>query len=181
MNRIARILVAGWPLALLAGTAQAEMTPGAAAKNQYANDIEAPVRVEDQPPLPALPRDGDLIEFYVGPTTPNHFYIDGATLAVGEDGIVRYTLVVKTAGGATNVTYEGIHCKAREYRLYATGRADGTWAPVRSGAWQPIENKPINRHHAALSRDIFCPAASPVGDADEGRKALRRSWPTRMP
>ena len=32
------------------------------------------------------------------------------------DGVVRYTLVTRTAGGATNVTYEGIRCEGRGHR-----------------------------------------------------------------
>ena len=32
----------------------------------------------------------------------------------------------------------------------------------------------MNRHHAALSRDYFCPGGVPIFKADEGRDALRR-------
>jgi hypothetical protein len=130
--------------------------------------------VEDQTSPPVPPKDENLIEFYVSATASNRFFIDGATLSVGKDGVVRYTLVVKTSGGATNVTHEGMRCKAGEYRLYASGRADGTWAPSRLIDWRPIENKPVNRHHAALRRDFFCPAGGSIQSADEGRDALKR-------
>jgi hypothetical protein len=130
---------------------------------------------------PAAPRNEDLIEFYVGPNTTNRFYIDGTTLSAGKDGVVRYVLVVKAAGGATNVTFEGIRCQTGEYRLYASGRADGTWALSRTASWRPIENKPINRHHAALSRDLFCQSGIPIANPDQGRDALRRSKDPRAP
>lgn len=181
MNKALQSLVAGVSLAVLAGSAFAELSMGAVAKDPYARDFEEAARAEEQVPLPAFPKDGDLIEFYVSAATANHFYVDGATLAVGKDGVVRYALVVKTSGGATNVGYEGIRCNTGEYRLYATGRADGTWARVRAGTWRPIENKSVNRHHAALNRDIFCPVGLPVANAEEGRKALRGSWRTNSP
>jgi hypothetical protein len=88
---------------------------------------------------------------------------------------VRYVLVVETSGGARNVSFEGIHCKERSWKHYATGRSDSTWTGSRAARidWRPIENKPVNRHHAALSRDLFCPLGNAIFTADEGRNALR--------
>lgn len=137
-------------------------------------DAEESTREEGEVTLPAFPRDADLLEFYVSAATANRFFIDAKSLSAGDGVVVRYTLVVLTAGGATNVTFEGIRCGALEYKLYATGRADRSWGALRTGEWRPIENKPINRHHAALSRDYFCPLGNPIESADEGRDALRR-------
>jgi hypothetical protein len=67
-----------------------------------------------------------------------------------------------------------MRCASGEYRIYASGRADGGWSKSRNDNWRPIENKPVNRHHAALSHDLFCPDGLPVGSADVGRDALRR-------
>jgi hypothetical protein len=139
-----------------------------------AQDDEEPVWAEEQVASPTFPKNADLIEFYVSPGTANRFFVDGATLAVGKDGAVRYVLLVKTGGGATNVTFEGIRCKTGEYKIFASGRADGSWAPARLSDWRRIEDKPVNRHHAALSRELFCPFANPIKSADEGRDALRR-------
>ena len=47
------------------------------------------------------PVDESLIEIYVSPVATSKYFIDGATLAPGGDGVVRYVLVVKTSGGAT--------------------------------------------------------------------------------
>jgi len=138
------------------------------------NDVEeAGPWQEEAATLPSLPKDENLLEFYVSAGTSNHFYIDGPSIAPGKDGVVRYTLVIRTSGGATNVTYEGIRCETRELKLYATGTSAGTWSRARKDEWRPIENKPVNRHHAALSRDLFCPAGAQIYSNEEGREALR--------
>jgi hypothetical protein len=107
--------------------------------------------------LPPPPKPENLIAFDAGGATPHRFYIDAAALSVGEDGIVRYTMVVKTAGGATNVSFEGIRCATQEQKLYAVGRGDGKWIRARDTQWRRVEYKDLNRHHGVLYSDFFCP------------------------
>jgi len=136
-------------------------------------DPDAPKWAEEALQLPAFPQEANLREFYVSATTTHKYYIDASTLSVGKDGVVRYALIVRTSGGATNITYEGIRCESREYKIYATGHREGAWAVARRSEWRPVENNPTNRHHAALSRDYFCPVGNAIHTADEGREALR--------
>jgi hypothetical protein len=160
----------GWVLLLIFCSVQA-----AYADFQFRRfeDPDEPQWQEAEASLPDFPREENLQEFYVSAGTSNRFFVDGKSINPGTDGVVRFTLVVKTSGGATNISYEGIRCGALETKLYAVG-INGAWAKARSSAWKPIENKPINRHHAALSRDYFCPSMAPIQNAEEGRDALRR-------
>jgi len=128
---------------------------------------------ELNPEPPAFPKDENLREYYVSEVATNKYMIDTTSIAPGADGVVRYVLVVKTSGGATNVSFEGLRCKDLTWKHYASGRADGTWSKARTPEWRRVENKPVNRHHAALSRDLFCPSGDPITSADEGRNALR--------
>lgn len=147
-------------------------------------DFEDPDAVkwsEEEVPLPPLPRDENLVEFYVSATATNRFYIDAANIGIGKDGVVRYTLVIKTGGGAVNITHEGIRCDTRELKRYAMGKADGTWGKSRNPEWLAIENKPVNRHHAALSREFFCPQGVTLANPEEGREALRLGKNPRAP
>ncbi|WP_172600093.1 CNP1-like family protein [Sulfuricystis multivorans] len=136
-------------------------------------DPDAPKWEEETPQLPGFPKEADLREFFVSATTPHRYFIDTASLSVGKDGVVRYTLVVHTRGGVTNITYEGLRCATGQFKIYATGHTDGRWVMARQSAWRPIENNPTYRHHAALSHDYFCPIGNPIATPEEGREALR--------
>lgn len=122
--------------------------------------------------MPPAPRQEDLLPFYVSAASDNRFFIDGATLSVGADGVVRYVLLVLTPGGARNVTFEGMRCETRERRIYASGRLDGSWSKVRKNEWARIQEVYANRQHAALFLDYFCPGGLIVRDAAEARGAL---------
>lgn len=168
MKRLAALVVA---TIAASAAAQSPLMP----KDNVGFEEEAPWQELKEVEPPAFPTQENLLEYYVGPATTNNYFIDASTLSVGSDGIVRYVLVVRTAGGATNVSFEGINCKELTWKHYATGRGDGTWVKSRAARseWRLIENKPVNRHHASLSRDLFCPAGIPIWTADEGRNALR--------
>lgn len=166
-----RLQTAGLALACLL----ASMGIQAQVSDTWEPSLQAePTWVEMQVEPPAIPRDEDLIEFYVAPLASNRFFVDGASIRVGEDGVVRYVLVIRTLGGASNITFEGIRCASREVKLYAM-ESGGHWRKARDTAWKPVENKSLNAHHAALNRDYFCSVGQSITDGDEGRAALHRS------
>lgn len=125
--------------------------------------------------LPEFPKPGNLIEFYVSATATAKFFIDINSINVTEqDGVVRYTLVVKTAGGATNISYEGLHCSQSNYKIYATGRSDNTWISNQRAEWKTLKRQSLNLHQGVLGRNFFCPNFVPIFTAEEGRNALKR-------
>ncbi|MQY52263.1 CNP1-like family protein [Rhodocyclus gracilis] len=138
----------------------------------FDDDYDVKVWEEIEAKLPAPPKDSSLIAFFVSASSANRFQVDGDSISVGADGVIRYTLVVTSASGVRNVSYEGIRCETAERRLYAFGRADGAWSKARGNMWVKIQNSSLNRQHAALFTEYFCPIGNPVADADEARKAL---------
>lgn len=140
--------------------------------DQFEDDSESKVWQEMEVEFPPAPSPGGLIPFYVSAVTDNQFFIDGATLSAGSDGVVRYVLVVVSSQGARSVTYEGMRCETRERRVYASGRADGVWSKARRNEWTRIQDASANRHHAALFLEYFCPVGNPVHSAAEARDAL---------
>jgi CNP1-like family protein len=126
--------------------------------------------------LPPYPVRENLVKFDVGPTSSFEFFVDPASVSLGKDGVFRYALVARSASGATNVSYEGIRCESRERKLYAFGRADGTWAQARNADWARIPSSwtSTNNQHAALADEFFCPVSGGVRTADDAVAALKR-------
>lgn len=140
----------------------------------YTFDREIKSWTEMQAQIPAYPKDDTLIPLDVGAATPHRFFIDGKSVSTGSDGVVRYTLVIKTAGGATNVSFEGIRCETREQKYYAIGRSDGTWARARNPQWKRIEFKEINSQHITFYSEYACDGKFMLESAEQIVQALRR-------
>lgn len=131
----------------------------------YDLDQEKKPWSELQTQIPAYPKPENLLKFDAGAATPHGYFVDSASVSVGDDGVVRYTLMIKSGGGATNVSFEGIRCESRELKVYAFGQPNREWSRARDPAWRRIEFRDINNHHLTLHREHFCPSrkwAAPV-------------------
>ena len=122
----------------------------------YELDQEKKPWEELQTQLPPLPKPENLLKFDVDAITTNNFYVDAASLSIGEDKVVRYTMVVKTGGGATNVSFEGIRCDGRQVRVYAFGQANNQWSRARNPGWRDISQRDLNGYHNVLYRSFLC-------------------------
>lgn len=126
---------------------------------------------ELQAQLPPQPEERNLREFKPSAATNNRFFIDTQSIVIGEDGVVRYTVVIRTAS-ASNVLFEGMRCATNQVRLYAIGRSDG-WTRAANSQWQSISRSlDRNRHHIELQVNYFCPAGVIVANAREAKDAL---------
>ncbi len=105
--------------------------------------------------IPDYPDADDLLEFHVdNPATRNHTYLlDPKSLSIGEDYVIRYSVVVKTNSGASNVFYDGMRCITVEYKNYAFG-VGGTFIENQSAEWKKIKGGDFYRK--ALLRGILC-------------------------
>lgn len=158
------------------------LLPAAAAAQPRADpeDEDPKSWVELEIKLPPFPKPENLIPFEVSAASSNRFYIDAQSIAVGSDGVVRYTLVIKGSGGGENISYEGIRCEAREQKYYAFGRRDGTWSNPRFGKWRRIEYQDINSPHGVLYADYFCPDRKvPVNSPAEAIRRFKYGVPPR--
>jgi len=164
------------PLALVCAVAAAQPAP----RSGYVppNEREDEHLDEQSPKLPSFPKEENLVGIQVDGEASFGYFVDLESVSVGGDGVVRYTLVARSDGGATNIAYEGIRCKGRERKLYAFGRADKTWSAARNQQWKSISDLPVNRIQAALHDGFFCPARIIVRDAEEARKLLKRGIDT---
>jgi len=131
--------------------------------------------VEIAAQLPPYPKAENLVEFSVSSATRNRHFIDTASLSVGSDKVVRYTVVIDAAGGARNVSFEGLRCDTAERRLYAYGQPDGTWSKARNSQWEGIKMRSLLSYHKALFEDHFCPSGTTVRNATEAVRSLKRA------
>lgn len=116
--------------------------------------------------LPPMPRAADLLPFEVSTTTNLQFAVDAASVSVGTDGVVRYTIVITSPRGARNVYYEGLRCETYEWRRYAAADDSGEqWDRGAANGWRRIENGQLNAYQAALYQDYMCANKMPQGKA----------------
>lgn len=127
--------------------------------------------------LPAAPETDALLPFAITPKTSQSFFIDPKALTLGTDGVVRYTLVAQSRAGASSISYEGIRCNTFEKKLYAFGRADGSWSRAKQDEWQPIVKNGANRQHVTLVQDYFCSDGHVAGDAAQIIDRIRNGRP----
>jgi len=131
--------------------------------------------VELSAQLPPTPTAENLVEFNVSSAARHRHFVDTVSISVGEDKVVRYTVVIEAAGGARNVSFEGMRCETGERRLYAYGHPDGTWSKARNAQWEDIKFRSLLSYHKALFEDHFCPDGINVRDAKEAVQNLRRA------
>ncbi len=139
----------------------------------YELDQEKKSWAELQTQLPQYPKPENLLKFEAGANTANAFFVDAASVSVGDDGVVRYTLMVKTGGGATNVSFEGIRCDTQELKVYAFGRPSSEWSRARDTSWRRIEFRDINNHHLTLFREHFCPTRKTIAPVKQILQTLK--------
>lgn len=129
--------------------------------------------------LPAPPKSEDLLRYTVGPGASMTFALDAKSLSVGDDQIVRYSSVITSPSGAANISYEGIRCKTGERKLFATGRADGSWNTLPDAEWRRISSAGANSYQATLMKDFFCDGDAIAGKASAIVDRIRRKKPLR--
>ncbi len=124
--------------------------------------------------LPAVPKNENLMTFNVSSATSNRFMIDTASISVGSDQVVRYTVVIESPRGARTINYEGMRCEPAEYKIYGFGQPDGKWTENKRAKWEPFKRHSLLSYHKALFEDYFCPNGIPIHKAEEGVRNLKR-------
>ncbi|MCP5279321.1 MAG: CNP1-like family protein [Thiobacillus sp.] len=127
---------------------------------------------EIQAQLPPYPKAGNLVEFTVSATTSNRFYIDYNSINVGEDGVVRYSVLIRSPAGAETVNFEGMRCETGERKLYAFGRSTGEWSRNRYAKWELIPARQAASHQRELFFHYLC-TVDTAGDLKKIRYAVK--------
>ena len=123
--------------------------------------VEEYVWKEGSNQLPDYPKDDDLLEASGPPNYKNYQYlIDGKNLNVGEDGVVRYSIVIRSPSGADNVMFDGIRCTSNEIKNYAYGSTDmdgkKKFIQRQNPVWKPVSSTGVTGYGPIFTENYFC-------------------------
>ncbi|NIO41506.1 MAG: hypothetical protein GTO41_15820 [Burkholderiales bacterium] len=127
--------------------------------------------------LPPYPKNTNLLQARITGLASFTFLVDTESISIGEDGVVRYTLVARSASDVDNVSFEGMRCEKSEYKAYAFGSSDRTWSLARNPQWTSVSNPAINRYRHDLHRFYFCPNSVPQKSVGKVIAALKNGIP----
>ncbi|MES9906732.1 MAG: CNP1-like family protein, partial [Sedimenticola sp.] len=106
--------------------------------------------------------------------SPFRYYIDSRSLSYNPiDGVVRYTLVIRSSKGGENVAFEGMRCNAREYKVYALGNGRGKLRPHPNPRWKMIAETGYTRYRTDLARNYLCSAKLETMDREQILRNIR--------
>jgi len=112
--------------------------------------------------MPPYPQEDNLIEVDIERYDyPYRVFVDSGSLSVGEDRVVRYTVVLRSKSGVDNVSFEGVRCTSHQYKRYAYGSA-GKFHAVPGAEWKYLRRDRQDVYHNVLANDYLCPV--PAGD-----------------
>ncbi len=145
----------------------------AGASDQFDSEFDEKPWSEIEVQLPVFPGEENLIPFQVGSVRDRQFFVDGASISIGSDEVIRFSVVVVSPSGARNISYEGMRCVTGERRLYAFGRSDRTWSKARNNNWVKIKGGG-NQYPVALFVDYFCSIGErTIMTPDDAMRVLR--------
>jgi hypothetical protein len=101
------------------------------------------------------PNTATIQPFYVSQQTIFKFAVDTDSILIGNDGVTRYTVILTSPNGNSQVQYEGIRCDSFQWRLYGTFEG-GTWKENPLSSWRAIQDNVPNRYQAALAQGALC-------------------------
>lgn len=156
--RVSRLVLAlAWAAASLA---RAQLAP-----------VDPDWREVEVPPPPAVRLEG-LVPLEM-PRSALRFGVDPASVAVGNDSVVRYVVVATAAAGAVNAMYEGIRCNTGEFKVYARYNPGSGWRIAKDASWRALHGAQHSSHSLVIARTGACDGHAPNHSADQIVRDLR--------
>lgn len=124
----------------------------------YTGDFDKTIWQEGDTVFPDLPDESDLITFSGASAYPQYRYaIDGKTLSIGKDEIVRFTIVISSPQGSKNSYYQGLNCAKRNIKSYAYAASTSEkFIGYASPQWKGITNRGSMGYSENLADFYFC-------------------------
>jgi hypothetical protein len=105
--------------------------------------------------------------------------VDPDTIVVGNDGVVRYVVVMRNTTGSITAVYEGIRCITDEVKTYARLNSSGEWVLQQKPVWKAVNDNMPSHHAQAFARQGGCQNRLTVSKEEilATLKTLRRTTP----
>jgi hypothetical protein len=133
----------------------------------------------DRIEYPDVPRQANLVPLDSELIGGDHdYFIDRASVSMGEDGVLRYTIVVRPPKGAGNVLYEGIRCATAEYKTYAYATSSGEFRPLTAQVWRKLKTKAYNDYHRVLAERYVCDQGGATLSEKQVQKRIAQNDPS---
>lgn len=117
--------------------------------------------------MPAFPRAQTLIPFRADTGDPDYsYYIDVDSVSLAADEVLRYTVIIQSPVGSSNIIYEGIRCATEEVKMIAYGTRDGRFAPLANPKWQYFYTPGAMGYRKSLVEIYVCDENGWALDAD---------------
>ncbi len=117
--------------------------------------------------LPPFPRARDLLPLRADAGDAEYtYYIDVNSVSLTTDEVLRYTVIIQAAGGASNIIYEGIRCATREIKTFAYGTGDGRFIRMRDPQWTYVYTQGPLGYRTTLVETYVCDANGWAVDSD---------------
>ena len=145
-------------------------------QQEYIEKPASPQEQELDVPLPAYPEKKNLMDLKIATDGMQYtVYLDKTSLVLGEDGVVRYTVVLVPGSGVWNVSNEGLRCGEKQYRRYAYG-IDGRWQPLDASPWRDVRGSGANRYRLILYKHYFCNPMRPYQSVEQMLDSFNENW-----
>ncbi len=143
--------------------------------------LDSPEWVEAATPAPPQFSVNSVLPLDMPPYVSVKVGVDPQTIAVGEDGVVRYVVVMRNTSGNTSASYEGIRCSSDEVKTYARWSASGQWNLLAHPEWKAVSDNMPSHHAQVFARQAACvnhatTSKQEVIDALKARQITPPTW-----
>jgi len=143
LNRHMCIRILLRSVALAAGIATAAGAPAQSymeeIQERNASTYEAPWEEKRDVDFPPPPTPDNLVALdaqIIG--SGYEYFVDTASVRLGDDQVLRYVVVVASDAGATATYFEGIRCETSQVKTYGFVTRQGAFKPLASSRWMRL-------------------------------------------
>ena len=177
--------LAGILLVVVLAIAQNVMAqPGSereASERRFLSDPEEKWSESGQIKYPEVPREANLVRLDSELIQGRYdYFIDRASVTMGSDQVLRYTVVIEPPNGARNVFYEGIRCATSEFKTYAYATGTGKFRSLAAQVWRKLESTGPYDYRRLLAERYVCDSGGWALDEKQVQKRIVQNDPARL-